>query len=150
MTKSHLRKGATTKIEVYSEETGEKVYESFNETEYLVDSKEEFFMLYASALHLMMDTAKDVNVRLLAYLIQNNATGNEFSMSKGLKGIIAKRIEASPRTIDNALSQLVSDKFIIRLERNTYKLNPRHVFKGGTEKRSAALTAVLKLECKTC
>ncbi len=150
MEQSFLKSGTTTVTNNVDFETGEVIDVSINKTTYLANSKEEFFMLYASALHLMMNTAKDVNVRLLAYLIQNNAAGNAFGMSKGLKAIIADRIDASPRTIDNSLSELVNNKFIIRLERNTYKLNPRHVFQGGTSERNAALKAVLTLECPDC
>lgn len=146
MKQSFLKAGSTTVTNNVDFETGEVIDVSINKTTYLANSKEEFFMLYASALHLMMNTAKDVNVRLLAYLIQNNATGNAFSMSKGLKIIIADRIDASPRTIDNSLSELVANKFIIRLERNTYRLNPRHVFQGGTSERNAALKAVLTID----
>ena len=150
MKQSFLKSGAVNTTEFVDINSGELLDISINKTTYLANSKEEFFMLYASALHLMMNTAKDVNVRLLAYLVQNNATGNAFSMSKGLKAIIADRIDASPRTIDNSLSELVSNKFIIRLERNTYKLNPRHIFKGGTMDRNNALKAVLELECPDC
>lgn len=150
MEQSFLKTGVTQTIDVVDTNTGEVIDTMTNKTAYLANSKEEFFMVYASALHLMMNTAKDVNVRLLAYLIQNNATGNVFSMSKGLKIIIADKINASPRTIDNSLSELIANKFIIRLERNTYKLNPRHVFQGGTSERNAALKAVLILECPDC
>lgn len=150
MEQSFLKTGTTIVTNNVDFETGEVKDTSTNKTSYLANSKEEFFMLYASALHLMMDTAKDVNVRLLAYLIQNNATGNVFSMSKGLKIIIAERIDASPRTIDNSLSELIANKFIIRIERNTYKLNPRHIFQGGTSERNQALKAILTLECPDC
>ena len=141
----YLRTISTNKLTVVNEH-GEIIEVDTEILQALVNTDDEFYMLYSSALYLMMDTTKDVNVRLLAYLIQNNATGNEFSLSKSLKESIAARINASPRTIDNALLALVANGFVMRLNRNLYKINPRHIFKGGTAARKSALTAMLVIK----
>lgn len=117
---------------------------------YLANTREEFFLAYSSMLLALEEHSTDAKVKLFAYLVRMYAQGNIFAMSKILKEDMARKIGLATRTLDNTLTQLINIKFVIRVGRNAYKINPRHVFKGSTLERNKALKLILELECPDC
>lgn len=148
--KSHLKTSVTHISDVIDMSTGEVVDTKIVHNKYLVNTKEEFYLLYASAVINIMKDCKDINIALFAALVAKYANGQGFGFSKGFKEDLAKEIECSVRSLDNAITYLRRNKYIIRLSHNYYKLNPRHVFKGSSNERNVALKAVLELECPNC
>jgi len=114
-----------------------------------VESEEEFYLMYSSMV-LILKGSTDVRMKLFASLLERYSEGQEFSMSKGLKDLIAVECKCSPRSFDTAFSSLVKDNIIVRLNRGVYKVNPRHVFKGSRNKRNDSLKAIIQLGCKNC
>ncbi len=149
MKSSFLKTGSTHSKEYINPSTGEVLGVSINKSEYLANSKEEFWMVFASFVLILKDSS-DVKIKLFAALLDRYSDGREFSLTGGLKNIIGREVICSPRSLDNALSTLVQIKAVIRLERSIYRINPRHIFKGGLEKRNNKLKAVLQLECPEC
>lgn len=149
MKNSFLKTGAVHTIEQIDMETGEIVDIIHNKTTYLANSKEEFYLMYSSMV-LILKGSSDVRMKLFASLLERYGQGQEFSMSKGLKEIMAKECNCSPRSFDVAFTTLIKDNIIVRISNQLYQINPRHVFKGSTTSRNQALQAVLELHCKNC
>lgn len=149
MKKSFLKKGSSQTTIYVDSETGEMLDMVNNETTYLANSKEEFYLMYSSMV-LILKGSSDVRMKLFASLLERYSQGQEFSMSKSLKEIIALECNCSPRSFDSAFTTLVKENIIVKIGTHLYKVNPRHVFQGSTANRDQALHAVLKLHCKTC
>ena len=149
MRKSFLKNTTTERYVVIDKETGEVMDEYTNNLSYLANTKEEFYLMYSSMV-LILKTSKDVNMKLFAALLERYSHGAEFSMSKGLKTIIAKECECSPRSLDNSFSFLVKEHVVIRLDCNLYRIEPRHIFKGASNQRNKELKAVVEMYCEDC
>lgn len=87
---------------------------------------------------------------LFASLLERYSSGQEFAMNGALKVLIASETGCNPRSFDNAFTFLVRENIIVRLNTQLYKINPRHIFKGSSDKRNSQLKAVLELHCKDC
>lgn len=148
--KSFLKTRVTEAQSIVDIDTGEIIEEKIKCHKYLANTKEEFFIAYSSMLLALEEHSTDAKVKLFAYLVRIYAQGNPFSMAKELKEIIAKEINLSPRTLDNTLTQLIDMRFIIRIKRNVYQINPRHIFKGSTLERNKRLATILHLYCPDC
>ena len=150
MKDAYLKTGTTTINNIIDSDTGELLETLINQSTYLANTKEDFYLMYSSMLVNLIKYSKDTKVKFLAYIIQNYANGNMFSLGKQLKQIISTEIDVSHRSLDNCLTELVREKFLIKVDRNVYKLNPRHIFKGSSSERNLALKAILTLECPDC
>lgn len=148
--KDYLKISSTHTDNVVDMVTGEIVDTQTVINKYLVDTKEEFYLLYASAVINIMRDCKDINIALFAGLISRYANGQGFGISKALKEELAQELNYSPRSLDNAITYLKRNKYIIKVGHNYYKLNPRHIFKGSSTDRKVALKAVLELYCPDC
>lgn len=148
MKKSFLKNGYT-EIEKHFDEKQEVVDVIINTHKYLANTKEGFWLMYSSMV-LILKSSQDVRMKLFASLLERYGRGQEFSMSKTLKEIIARECECSPRSFDTAFSSLVKDNIIAKIGSRLYTVNPRHVFQGNTTARNQALKAVIELGCKEC
>lgn len=149
MEKSFLKTGSLKVTETVDFETGQIMDTQVIHTTYLANSKEEFYLMYSSMV-LILKGSTDVRMKLFAALLERYAHGQEFSVSKGLKQILADEVSCSPRSFDSAITSLVKDNVIVRISNALYKINPRHVFQGSSKDRNGALKAIIDLGCKDC
>jgi len=149
MEKSFLKAGTTTIIRNIDSETGEILDETINKTKYLANTVEEFFLMYSSMV-LILKGSTDVRMKLFAALLERYSKGQEFSIPKSLKEILAKEVKCSARSFDAAITSLAEDRVIIRTDRSLYRINPRHVFQGSSNERNSQLKAVIELYCPDC
>jgi len=148
-TQAHLRTIKETVNNYIDMGTGELVDSESNKITYLANAKEEFWLMYSSMV-LILKGSSDVRMKLFASLLERYGKGQEFSMSKTLKIIIAEETDCKPRSFDTAFTYLLKENIIVRIGPQTYKVNPRHVFQGSSGERNGQLKAVLELYCKDC
>lgn len=149
MKNSFLKTATTHVTETVDITTGEVIDIAINKNTYLANSKEEFYLMYSSMI-LILKGSTDVRMKLFAALLERYGQGQEFSMSKGLKEIMAQECNCKPRSFDKAFTSLLQDNIIVKLGHFLYKINPRHVFQGSSSTRNLALKAVIELGCKDC
>ncbi len=149
MKKAYLKSSGTNTTEYVDTDTGEVLDVVINNTTYLANTAEEFYLMYSSMV-LILKGSTDVRMKLFAALLERYSRGQEFSMSKTLKEIMANECECKPRSFDLAFTTLIKDNIIIRIGPLTYKINPRHVFQGSSNERNKSLKAILELHCKDC
>lgn len=130
-------------------ETGEIVDVAYNRTTYLANTKEEFYLMYSSMV-LILKGSSDVRMKLFAALLERYSQGQEFSMSKSLKEIMARECACKPRSFDKAFTDLIKDNIVVKLGPSLYRINPRHVFQGSSSSRNEALKAIIELGCMDC
>lgn len=147
--KAHLKKGNTQTIVYVDKLTGEILDTITNTSTYLADTKEEFYLMYSSMI-LILKRSSDVKVKLFAALLERYGKGQEFSMSKSLKIIIAQETGCKPRSFDTAFSFLVKENIIVRISSQLYRVNPRHAFQGSSSDRNVHLKAIIELGYKNC
>jgi hypothetical protein len=149
MEKSFIKKGNTHTTEYIDSETGELLDITHNTSYYLANTKEEFYLMYSSMV-LILKGSTDVRMKLFASLLERYSQGQEFSMSKSLKEIMANECGCKPRSFDSAFTSLIKDNIIVKINTQLYKVNPRHVFQGSTTTRNQELKAIIELGCKSC
>jgi len=149
MEKSFVKTGSTTVTNYIDTETGELVDSIINKSTYLANTKEEFYLMYSSMI-LILKGSYDVRVKLFGALLERYGKGQEFSMSKSLKVIIAKETYSKPRSFDAAFTYLVKENIVVRISPQLYRINPRHVFQGSSNDRNSQLKAIIELGCKDC
>lgn len=110
---------------------------------------EESYLIYPSMV-LILKGSTDVKMKLFAALLERYSRGQEFSMSKSLKAIIAEETGCKPRSFDTAFTYLVKENIIVKIGSQLYRVNPRHVFQGSSNERNHQLKAILELHCKDC
>lgn len=149
MEKSFLKAGTTVITRNIDSETGEILDETINKNKYIANSAEEFYLMYSSMV-LILKKSTDVRMKLFAALLERYSKGQEFSIPKSLKEILAKEVDCSARSFDSAITSLAEDMVIIRTDRSLYRINPRHVFQGSSNERNGQLKAVIELYCPNC
>lgn len=148
--KSYLKTVQTDTNTNVDSNTGEVLDVMINKQKIVIDTREPFFMIYASFLHSLTESNNLSDVKLLAALIQRYADGKSFQMGSFINSVIAQEANISVTSIPNSLRRLVDKKLLIKLGRGGYMINPEHAFYGGTSARLAALKVVLELECPNC
>lgn len=149
MEKSFLKESGTHTTDIIDISSGEIVETIFNKTTYLANTKEEFYLMYSSMV-LILKGSTDVKMKLFAALLERYSKGQEFSMSKSLKLIIAQETNCKPRSFDTAFSHLIKDNIVVKISSQLYRINPRHVFQGSSNERNNQLKAILELYCTDC
>lgn len=149
MKNSFLKTGVTQVNNLVDPETDQLIDSVILKHKYLAKNKEEFWLMYSSMI-LILKQSSDVKMKLFAALLERYAGGQEFGLTKGLKEIIAKETKCSYRSLDNAITYLVKTNTIVKLSKNLYRINPRHVFKGSSDNRNRSLKALLELHCPEC
>ena len=149
MKKSTLKTSYVETQTTIDKETGEILDVTINKTSYLANTKEDFYLMYSSMV-LILKGSSDVKMKLFASLLERYSRGQEFSMSKGLKEIIAKETDCKARSLDSAFTELVRANVIVKIEAKLYKINPRNIFQGSSKNRNNQLRAIIELGCKDC
>lgn len=150
MENSFLKEGHSNSTVYVDTNTGQIAGIDVNRSMYLANSKEEFYLMYSSMVVSVLKKSHDVKIKLFAALLERYGRGQEFSMSKGLKKIIAEETDCKPRSFDTAFTYLVKNNIIVRITPQLYRINPRHVFQGSSSERNNQLKVVLELYCKDC
>ena len=114
-----------------------------------VAGKETFYLMYSSFLNVLQ-SSKDLKIKVYAYLLQSYSFGVGFQIGKPVKRIIAKKYNVSESAISNTLTQLKKENFLYSSERGLYRLNPRYAFKGSSKDRNKELNIIIELGCKDC
>ena len=128
-------------------DTGQILGEEVNKFQCLVDTKEQFYLMYSSMV-LVLKGSTDVKMKLFAALLERYSNGQEFSMNRSLKEKIAKETGCQARSLDVAFTELIRKDIIIRIAPYLYVVNPLHVFQGSRDKRNRALKAIIKIAIK--
>lgn len=149
MKKSTLKTSYVETQTTIDKETGEILDVSINKISYLANTKEDFYLMYSSMV-LILKASTDVKMKLFASLLERYSRGQEFSMNKGLKEIIAKETNCKARSLDTSFTELVRANVIVKIEVGLYKINPRHIFQGSSINRNNQLRAIIELGCKDC
>lgn len=149
MKKSFVKSGSTTVIQNVDTNTGEIIDQTINKHTYIANHAEEFFLMYSSMV-LILKGSSDVRMKLFAALLERYSRGQEFSINRSLKDVLADEVGCSARSFDTAVTSLTTDNIIIRLNKSLYRINPRHVFQGSSSDRNQHLKAVIELYCKEC
>lgn len=149
MKKSTLKTSYVETQTTIDKETGEILDVSVNKISYLANTKEDFYLMYSSMV-LILKASSDVKMKLFASLLERYSRGQEFSMNKGLKEIIAKETNCKARSLDTSFTELVRANVIVKIEVGLYKINPRHIFQGSSINRNNQLKAIIELGCKDC
>lgn len=110
---------------------------------------EDEYKIYKSMITILKKSS-DVKIKLFASLLERYSRGQEFSMNKGLKEIIAKETNCKARSLDTSFTELVRANVIVKIEVGLYKINPRHIFQGSSINRNNQLKAIIELGCKDC
>lgn len=122
--------------------------------EYNSEIKEHFkvqdsYIMYQSMIQLLKEST-DVSIKLFAALVERYGSGQEFIMSKGLKEVIGKECNCSPRSLDTPFTQLVRRGSILKIDTRLYRVNSEYVFDTEKEGRDEYLKAIIELGCKDC
>lgn len=149
MKESFIKTGYTETKMVVDSESGELLDVFVNSSTYLANTKEEFYLMYSSMV-LILKGSSDVKMKMFAALLERYSQGQEFSMSKSLKEVIANETGCKARSLDTAFTDLVRKNVIVKIGKQLYKINPRHIFKGSTTNRNQALKAIIELGCRDC
>lgn len=152
--KNSFLKTSLKEVKTVVTEDGEVLDYIENKQSYIANSKEAFFLGYAT----LLSTFKDISgqsIKVYAYLLKNYEPGLVIGVNKPVKEAIREWINSTASTttsIDNSLAELVKNNLLIRREgsKGAYLLNPRYAFKGSTKDRDASLRTILTLECPTC
>lgn len=86
---------------------------------------EDFYLIYPSMITILKSSS-DVRMKLFASLLERYGKGQEFSMSKALKIIIAEETDCKPRSFDTAFTYLLKENIIMKwFENDDWKQSPK-------------------------
>jgi hypothetical protein len=146
---SYLKTVHSTVTESIDSETGEVMDIQIKETKILTKSREEFIQLYVS-IESKLSGLAFAQERLFTYCVLHCDRENIIRISSYDKKVIFEQWGLAASTIANSLQALIQAKLLIRIGRGTYRINPKYVWKGTTDKRKEMLTHVLTIECPHC
>lgn len=118
------------------DEQGELVDVNQKSIKILVES-ENFCLVYTSFWNIIMETGLNkADTELAAYLIQNYGDGTPFTITAYIKEELAKKSGKAVSTYNNCTRVLIEKSLIYKVGTQTYKLNPKFVFKGSSSNRN--------------
>lgn len=144
--KSHLKTALSTSKLVVDGNTGEVLEEDVKQIKYLVNDREQFFLVYASLLGLFQEMSAP-EVKVYSYLLEHYITGSLIGLTKSIKEAIGEKLKLKLGTVNNAITKLNEKKLIYSSGKASYKINPRYAWKSSSKDRNEALKLVLQLEC---
>jgi hypothetical protein len=154
--KTHIKTGKieATRTEYVDVDTGEVVDSDLNVKKFkYVTGKDQFFLVYAELLSVMIKQMSLPEVKILAWLLKNYNSGTPIGITRRLREIIAEETGLSHGTVANVLSSLCrkGDPVVLyRDSRGLYYINPRYAFKGSSSERNKAIVTIFELGCKDC
>lgn len=148
MRKGFLKRSVTEHKMVVDKDSGELLEEDVKIVKYLANSKEQFFLVYASLLGLLQEMSAP-EVKVYSYILEHYMSESLIPLPKGMKLMMAEKLKLQLGTVNNAITKLNDKKLIYSPQRGIYKINPRYAFKGSTKDRNTMLKFVLEVECPT-
>lgn len=142
--KSYLKNSSVHVNTTISEETGEVIDQQVIKHSYLVDDKEDFFLIYSSLIGLLGEISNPA-VKVLSYVLLNYKINTEFEIGNATRTTIAKKMGVSNSAVANALTELKSNDILYSLSRSMYQINPRYAYQGSTANRKKDLKAIIEL-----
>jgi|SRR5699024_1103019 len=112
----------------YDGETGEVTHKEESHT-IQIPSEPNFIKLYIDDLLYLQDLPRGLNGILYAFL-KRMAYGNQIAVNAAVKRQIAKEVDLSMSSINNALSNLVKGKIFHRIDTGLYEVNSNFFGKG--------------------
>lgn len=112
----------------YDGETGEITYKEEENTVH-IPSEPNFIKMYLEDVLYLTDLPKGLNPILYAFL-KRMSYGNELVINAALKRQIAKEVDRSVSSVNNAITSLVKGKILKRIDTGYYMINPRFFGKG--------------------
>ena len=147
MKKGFLKTQVTEITTIVDSNSGEVMDMSTKTHSYLANTKEEFFICYASIVGIFMNITQ-AEARVFGYCLRyRNA---KFDISKKVRLSMSDEVDLNERTILNTIPTLIEKNILYKSPDGLYGINPRYVFYGSTKDRDAALKAVIELGCKDC
>jgi hypothetical protein len=147
--KSHLKTYTTVVTNTVDSETGELLHSDIKKHKYMVDTKEQFYLVYSSLLGVFNDCSLPA-IKTYAYILQNYKPVVMFEMGIATREAIGEHCNLSSGTIANALTELKEKNLLFSPRRGCFIINPRYAFQGSTLDRNNALKATIELGCKDC
>lgn len=147
MKKGFLKTDVTEVITTVDAHTGEILDEDIKKHNYLANTKEEFFICYASIIGIFINISQ-AEARIFGYCLRYRNT--KFDISKNVRVSMSKEVNLNERTILNTIPMLLEKKLLYLTEDKLYGINPRYIFYGSTTDRNKALKVLIELGCKDC
>lgn len=101
-----------------------------------------YIKLYLDTVLYLKDLPKGLNTILYA-LLKRMSYGNQLVLNAALKRQIAKEIELSVSSINNAITKFVKGELLERIDTGLYRVNP-HIFGKGEWKDIAKIRMEVK------
>ena len=146
--KSTLRTAIKEVITTVDSDTGEVLDQNIKHHTYLVNTKEEFLLVYSTLLSVFTDMEQS-EIRVFGFLLRY-ADGTRFAIDKSIRIEIANVTDLSERTIYNTVKILEQKKLIFKHPSGAFQINPRYAFKGSTVERNNQLKILIELGCPEC
>lgn len=105
-----------------------------------------YIKVYLDTILYLKDLPKGLNSILYAFL-KRMSYGNQLVVNAALKRQIAKELELSLSSINNAISKFVKGELLIREDTGLYKINP-HLFGKGDWKDIAKIRLEVVFDSK--
>ncbi len=120
-------------------ETGELLHQNIIERTIKTKTKREFTMTFYAHEAVMMDISLAAT-RTLYWCGRNAAsTTREVGLNKLAKSRISELSGFNIRTIENAITELVMRKMLVRVAHGVYMVNPETTFKGSIDEHATII-----------
>ena len=146
--KNKLKTAGVVVSTVADTNTGEVLGVDVKRHTYLSDTKEEFFLMYVTAISLII-SLQPTSKSVYAYILGEYSNGTGFTVGGYLRGLIAESIGCSKSAVANAFTELKDKGLLYSPVRGFYVVNPRYAFKGRHAERNKRLKAVIELGIKS-
>ena len=103
-----------------------------------------YIKLYLDTVLYLKDLPKGLNTVLYA-LLKRMSYGNQLVLNAALKRQIAKEIELSVSSINNAITKFVKGELLERIDTGLYRVNP-HIFGKGEWKDIAKIRLEVRFD----
>ena len=105
-----------------------------------------FWMFYARMIDLLKgEKLRRASLRVFAWILQNySSLSADISLVKHIKDKMASELKLSPVSIKEYLKELENEDMLIKTGRACYKLNPKYVWQGSSDKRDLAINVLIK------
>jgi hypothetical protein len=133
------------KLEWYSKSFLNTIVEKCKKQSEIV-IEEEPFRVYSSFMNILIsEKLRRAALRVFAWILQNySSLSSDISIVKHIKDKIAFELGLSPVSIKEYLKELENEDMLIKTGRACFKLNPKYVWQGSSDKRDLAINVLIK------
>lgn len=151
--KRKIETKTNTEVRKIDSETGESFLVDIVETKetstvnFTTTKNTDFFwMFYARMIDLLKgEKLRRAALRVFAWILQNySSLSSDISIVKHIKDKIASDLGLSPVSIKEYLKELENEDMLIKTGRACFKLNPKYVWQGSSDKRDLAINVLIK------